>query len=265
MTTLDDVLTAADTVSYIAQEVAHLPVLGWRNGNKQAKTAGFWYVKTDGVPEPTTDNWQESSVYDNETGYVATTARLLPLMKRQQAFLESEDGYKTWLSEWRQGARIQTQILCLVEGFGNEPIIVSLKGLAGKAFTMKGGILDQHSRFVKAVNAETKRTFNQWAFWMPVSTLVDLTGKTMYQDTGFKSFTTPPMFVGYDPNNLKATILDRFVGKDVYEIATALYQQYHAEGWHTAKRGNHEPDPTTYAPVATTADADSDDDDDMPF
>lgn len=269
MDTFNDVLDGIGDIPFIAQNTEQLPRLGWRNGNKQAKTAGFWYIKADAVGSATHGDWKRESVYDDEDGYVVATARIAYLLKRNQAFIMDDSGtypQRRWLDQWQKGASIQTEILCLVDGFGDQLFILSAKGLAGKELTSRGGIFDQHQRLIQAINKISQRTpLNPWALWCPI-TGQTANGKPIYYDTGYKSTVTLPAFVDYDPNTIAKTLKERFVGRELYAAATELYQQYHAEGWHTTKRGNvpTEPEPASFTPQPSVT-SDGYDDDSLPF
>lgn len=237
----DDMKAAATETAAVSDTSERLPRLGWRNGAKQAKTPGFFYISADdlGADVPGTP-WSEVNIYGEEIGYSATRLRLTTIGHRMQAFLTEDLGgtypATTWLAEWQPGAKLFTEMLVQVEGL---PGIWSwnIKGMTGKAVTGKGGILEQHKKFVKAASVAIGAQFSPWAFWVDIGGKTDAKSGPLYEDTGFKSFVTPPtLLVGSD--DLLASAQRLFVGKAEYAELTRQYHMFKSAGWFTAKRGN---------------------------
>lgn len=272
-TDINDLLAAASSVPAVADTSDRLPLLGWRNGVKQVKTGGFFYIKADdlGADVPDPDIWTEVNIYGEEIGYKADRLRLACLGYRQQAFFEEEVAgskypVKTWLAEWQQGAKIQTEALVAAEGL---PGIWSWnsKGMTGRAVTGKGGIFAQHKRFTSAAAAAIKAQFSPWAFWMTIETKTDARGNPAYDDTGFKSFVTLPSLLT-DPGEPTLDAARRlFVGTERYAELTAQYHQFKKSGWFEQRRGNAPAPAATFTPQADAAPSwdDGDDDDKLPF
>lgn len=242
MTNFDDLKAAAAQTAAVADTNERLPRLGWRNGAKQAKTPGFFYISADDLgPDVPSNDWQEVNIYGEEIGYTATSLRLASIGHRMQAFLTEDTGAKypttTWLPRWEPGAKLFTEALVLVEGL---PGIWSwnIKGMTGKAVTGKGGIFDQHKRFVKTASAAISATFSPWAFWVTIGGKTDHKGGPLYEDTGFKSFVTPPALLGHDDGDVLAQANRLFVGKDQYAELTRQYHMFKGAGWFEQQRGN---------------------------
>lgn len=275
MTDINDLLAAATAVPAVADTTDRLPSLGWRNGSKQAKTGGFFYIKADdlGVDVPDPEIWTEVNIYGEEIGYKAERLKLACLGYRQQAFTEEDQGgkypVKTWLPEWAPGAKIFTEVLVAAEGLDG---IWSwnIKGMTGRAVTGKGGILQQHKRFTTAAAAAIKAQFSPWAFWMIIETKTDARGNPAYEDTGFKSTVTPPVLLT-DPGEPTLDAAARlFVGKERYAELTEQYHQFKKAGWFEQRRGNAPAPAATFTPQPDLAAEgapgwDDGDDDKLPF
>lgn len=231
------------------------PVFWWFNGNKQAKTPGCFYIKADALATRPDAPWAVDDRFDGETGFSTKALRIAYIGHRSQAFIEDDSGgykKKVWLKHYEKGARFQTEILCFAEGIEG-PVVLSVKGLTGKAFTAKtssilsaykNGLLREGSRL-------EERQLPVWAFWMPISTLLDAGGKIAYQDTGFGSHTTPPsLFV---PDLGEATVTKLFVGLELLKAGDDARIAYDA--WLRAQRGNVAPEPAPAAVVAVGWDA----------
>lgn len=245
MTNFDDMKAAAAQTAAVADDTDRLPTLGWRNGVKQARTPGFFYIKADdlGGDVPSAP-WVEANIYDDEEGYKAEQLHLVCLGYRTQAYTEEKaPGQKyptqTWLTHWEPGARIRTEALVIAEGLPGL-WVWSSKGMTGKALTGKGGILPQQKKFTTAAGVAIGAQFSPWAFWMLIGGLTDVKGGPIYTDTGHSSLVTLPGWLTFDDTNDSTADLAQkiFVGKDNYAEYTRLHLQYKASGWFDAKRGN---------------------------
>lgn len=221
------------------QDQQQPPRIWWHNGNKQAKTPGSFYTKEEEIGGPPDSPWQEVEKYDGETGYVAESLKIAIIATRSQPVIIDSSGERktyTWLTKWEKGAQIYTEILCFAEGIA-EPVVWPCKGMTGKAMTGKGGILQSYEKgFLRNASQCVGKGLNPWAFWLPISTKLDSAGKPAYDDTGFKSFVTPPdlflpaMAVTQDLMNAL------FVGSDLYKRGAEVRVEF--DSWIKEKRGN---------------------------
>lgn len=253
---INDLKEVANANAVVPDNSQQLPRLGWRNGAKQARTNGFFYIKADDLNEaPDGELWEEATVYDDEVGYRAPSARIACVGYRQQAFFVEETGaqYPTtiWLPRYEAGAKLYTELLCWVDGL-DELVSFNIKGMTGKAVTGKGGILHQHKKMVHDIGKGISASFNVWAFWMQIGGTVDSKGQPLYTDTGYKSFVTLPALVPPDPTLTPLQLGETlFVGKEQYADLTSTYHAYKANGWFEQQRGNVAPVEQTAAPVAS--------------
>ncbi len=205
---------------------AEFPRIGWRNGVKAAKMPGFFYAKAGDFPDGLGAPWQAERVYDNEDGYKALELRIAPIASRVQPFKDERDpvtnrtiqGSRQWFTKWERGMQLYTEILCLMEGYSG-PVVFYSDGLTGKAVgialrTYQNGLLQEAARVAG-------QGLPMWAFWLPIASKLQNDGKPAYEDTGYGPFVTPPTL--HLPENPLDTL---FVGPDVMEQATAIYQQH---------------------------------------
>jgi hypothetical protein len=216
------------------------PRMYWHNGNRQAGTGGSFYLKAaelGGVDQEPGKPWQACERFQGEQGYSTETLRIAVLGYRAQAFKEDGDR-RVWLAEWTEGARFQTELLCLVQGLEAwAPVVWVAKGLTGKAMTAKGtGVLAQYREaLLKPASQEAGRALPLWTFWLPITTLKK-DGAVVYSDTGFKSVVTPPMI---HPQALDASKAEKlFVGADLYRLGADIRVEY--DGWLRQRRGGVE-------------------------
>lgn len=248
------------TVATVQQEEQRPPRIYWRNGAKQARTPGFFYVKADELNEAPAAPWEPCNLYDNETGFKVEAISIAPIMQRQQAFKvegQDRDARTIWLTAYEPGAKLYTEVLCFVEGI-SEPCVWCIKGMTGKAVTGKGGILNQYKHgLLRTASQAVGKQLNTWAFWLPIGGAVDAKGQTLYEDTGFKSFTTPPALHWPAYEVMEDLIDSQFTG-DLYAQGEQVYREFLA--WREQRRGNVAPEPVAAPVVAAGWQTESDDD-----
>lgn len=242
-------LLQTDTINLSAptDESTEPPVFWWFNGNKIAKTPGCFYIKEAELASPPAEPWELDTRFDGEIGFSATSLKIAYIAHRAQAFTEDDSGAykkKVWLKQWEQGARIQTDILCFVQGIEG-PVVLSVKGLTGKAFTAKKDsiLAEYRAGLLREASRIEGRKLPAWSFWLPISTKLTSAGGVEYADTGYKSVTTPPAL--FIPDLSEQTITDLFVGLDVLRYGDELRIEF--DTWLKTQRGNIAPEP---APVA---------------
>ena len=219
----------------VPTRAAEFPRIGWRNGVKQAKTGGFFYARADEFPDGLGAPWHAEQVYDGEDGYKTEALKIVPIATRTQPFRDERDpvtnkaikGSRQWFTRFERGTGMQlfTEVLCLMEGYDG-PVTFCSDGLTGKAVGValrayENGLLQEAGRVAK-------QGLPMWTFWVPLATKTN-GDKIAYEDTGFGSFVTPPA-LALPENPLDAL----FVGSEVMERATAIYQQY--AKWSTTLR-----------------------------
>ena len=99
----NELKAAAQAVPQVETD-ERLPRIGWRNGAKQAKMPGFFYIKADDLPDAPPD-WALTSIYGDELGYQLPTLHLAYLGHRSQPFRREQiEGQKyptsIWLARW---------------------------------------------------------------------------------------------------------------------------------------------------------------------
>lgn len=256
----------ASTVTAVQTEEQRPPRIYWRNGAKQARTPGFFYVKEDELSSVPAGAWQYRNLYDDEGGYQAAMLAIAPIMLRSQPFRiegSDRDARTIWLTAYEPGAKIYTEILCFAEGI-DEPVVLCAKGMTGKALTGKSGILNQYKHgLLREASRLAGKALNTWAFWLPIASAVDSKGQILYEDTGFKSFTTPPALTwpAGGPAAMEDLIEAQFVGAELYARGADVYSDFLA--WRDQRRGNAAPEPI--AAPAPAADGPWDDSEELAF
>jgi hypothetical protein len=174
------------------------PFFWWRHGDRRQKTPGVFYARAEDHPDAGPP-WEPSSLYDGEDGLVAQALNIAVVAVRTTPFrtVKGPDGktVREYEREWREGMSVHTEILCLAEGLSGLSVL-SLKGLSGKAFTARGGILDRARDVVRAVNVDGRRP-PLAALWIAIATERDKSG-IVYRDTGYGSYVTLPALAWHE-------------------------------------------------------------------
>lgn len=251
MTNALETLSTLD-IDYQTETSDQPPRIWWHNGDKRSKTPGSFYTKLDEIGVEPAAPWQSDDRFDNEDGFATNKLNVAIIGHRSQAFKQDNaDSPWIWLTKWEKGARIYTEVLCIVEGI-DEPVVWACKGMTGKAVTGKGdGIIDRYkTALLREAEKLSKRTLPPWSFWLPIASEVDASGKLVYADTGFGSFITRPRIHWPAGHKVDAVINMLFVGKELIERGAEIRNQY--ADWFKARRVNDE------APVAAEQEAEED-------
>jgi hypothetical protein len=125
---------------------------------------------------------------------------------------------------WREGMQYYTEAIMFAQGFGS-PVIWSCKGLTSKAFNQN--ILTPYvNGMLRNAGRKVNRQLPLWTFWLPVGTKMN-GDEVVYEDTGHGSTVTPPA-LRYDVADDEH---DLFIGRDVFQDASDLYEELHRRGW----------------------------------
>lgn len=218
-----------------------IPTIWWNNGSKQARTPGMFYIKGDTLEHEPGEPWTPSERFENEAGFSVTTLHLALITWRQQPYLTNEvisGGEKRkerrYITEWEPGAQIHTEIVCLAEGIP-EPVVWSFHGMTGRAVMSKSGMFSTYrAGLLHVAEQAAGKRLPLWTFWLPVTTLCDEKGKTVYTDTGHGSFVTLPTFAW--SNESEAARMDTlFIGEEWVTYGYEVRTQF--EHWRTQRRG----------------------------
>lgn len=257
--------------------------MNWRNGSPVLKTPGMFQVTDEslekfGIAPPNDPKYWTHGVWTspkgNEVpGWLAPRLRLQVIGKRQQ---DAEMGSDGQIVQWfdrpvakqdrPQGWTIFGEMLCLVPGFGDLPIVLSMP----RVKTSMAMLATNSKRFLdEVVEAARKSRQNAkipiYAFWMLIETTkVENKQKQLvidYQPAG-STVVTPPALVLPDKTG-DALWQALYVGRERLELAERLRGEY--DWWVTSKPGDdHHADPLTAAMPDAGRNAPQDIDD-MPF
>jgi hypothetical protein len=268
---LDTMATAE--IDYTPEQQDRPPYFWWHNGDKKSKTPGSFYTKLAELGDAPGDPWQSDDRFDGEEGYSVRALHVAVIGYKMQAFTEEGEGRmkrKIWHAKWEKGRRLYTEVLCFVEGISG-PVVWACKGLTGKAITGKGaGILSQYREtLLKEAEKRARKAVPPWSFWLPITSAVDASGKTVYTDTGFGSFVTLPA-LDWGKRTTDELINQLFVGGDLLADGARIRKEY--ETWlktpHTNEASDDgaddeeaPPPPRRNVPQPISEDAE----DDMPF
>ena len=221
------------------------PRIYWFNGAKQAQTGGRFYTSEKefaSLDEP----WTPVSWFKDGDGFTTDTLSIIPIRKRYQAYFETTEGnrkVKTWLpaGKYETGARIYTEILCLMQGYDGL-VILAVKGLTGKALTNKTtGIFTQFRDTVVATAKETLKKGKKippFAFWIPITTQRDTKNRVVYTDTGHGSTVTLPA-LDIKGEVTRETAKRLYVGPDLLGRLADMYAEHNE--WRVTYRTNDIP------------------------
>jgi hypothetical protein len=236
--------------------------IGWRNGDRKARTPGKFYTSANQYTTEPTDPWQSSDMYTDEEGYETSLLRVAIIGVRAQWFRMDGDT-RIWLQGYEQGARKFTEILCFAEGI-DEPVVWSAKGLTGMAITNKGGIIPTYSNGLlrEAKRLAGRKDLPLWSFWLPIATKIDNRGQVVYESTGYgNNVVTPPaLHLPHDDHATNIEVL--YVGNELVKWGDELRAEYGT--WLTMQRGNtsHQ---TEEQNETASASADTDNEGDLEF
>lgn len=196
----------------------------WYHGVKQAKTPGHFFIKASAAPRVPDAPWVEFTNAYDDAGYKAETLKIAVILKREVWFMPGEQGTRpTYLTHYQDGAKLNVELLCFVEGFGNEPLILSGSGKY-KAGALKALVRQYESSLLRPAIAVAGKNLHPWTFWLPIGTQRDAKGAPVYELTqgekGQGAAVTPPILIG----TLDMDAL--FVGADLIKQGEAIKAAY---------------------------------------
>lgn len=177
------------------------PKFHWYHGVKQAKTAGHFFIKSAAAPITPDEPWTPFTNAYDDTGYKAEALRIAVILKREVWFLPGEQGTRPqYLTRYEDGAKLNVELLCFVEGFGDEPLILSGSGKF-KAGAFKNLVKQYEATLLRPAIAVAQKNLHPWTFWIPIGTQRDAKGSPVYELTqgangGQGAAVTPPIIVG---------------------------------------------------------------------
>jgi len=256
----------------------------WRNGEQRVRTGGYFFVPADrlgdmvpGAPwEAYTDTFNDGSEVD---GYKAEQLDMLIFCVRQQPFIWSAPAgspgrYKIWGTRWQRGEAnqgMQVEVLALVEGFGDEPVVWSsatiktsfaIIGRGGKG--EKPGIIASISEhLVRPAEKSGNVKLDTYCFLATVATEKDDKGKIVYTPTQGKAVTRPVLVLPETPD--LEWVRMRYAGTaNIRDTLIPLRQQY--EDWRRERRTNDsEPSEPGETAAPNGRNVPEEVDDDLPF
>lgn len=210
--------------------ISDAPKFHWYHGVKQAKTAGHFFIKQAAAPKIPDAPWAEFTNAYDDAGFKADALKIAVILKREVWFMPGEQGTRpTYLTGYAEGAKLNVEILCFVEGFGDEPLILSGSGKF-KAGAFKNLLKQYEISLLRPAIAVAGKNLHPWTFWVPIGTQRDAKGNPVYELTqggsGPGAAVTPPIIAGQlDMDNL-------FVGAELLkrgEEIKAAYAQWTKE------------------------------------
>lgn len=217
----------------------------WMNGEPRDKTPGrFWVAQNRIVDQGIElgEPWKvQSHTFrggDTNDLYFASALYLAPICWKQQNYKgDGQGGVAEWIegrkfSKLEAGESIAYEMLCLMQGFGSQPVVLSTKGTkTSMAFAAK--ILPDFKKLRDAVKkARSGAVVPPWWFWLAIRSERDAKGGIVYEKTKGTQV-TPPIWVM--PENLE----DREVWTKLYvgnELAAIGQQVYSEIGKEWAQR-----------------------------
>lgn len=251
---------AGKDVDYTKTEVQNISKFWWSHGKRvNAKTLipGRFYT-SDRMFMDAPKGWSESDMY-TEKGWEISSVRILPLLKRTQAYTLSEDGKtKIWHPHFKKdaGMSLYTELLCWLDGH-TEPVIMTSKGFAATRMTAaKQSVLADHKKLIiDRANETASPALAPWAFWCelggafdgdkPVFIEVGKTVKISLHDIVL--YRTHAENIKEDKRRAADTylvtaqrseLLALFVGKPLYKQVTEIREEFLAKGWDKEQRKN---------------------------
>jgi hypothetical protein len=177
------------------------PKFHWYHGIKQAKTPGHFFIKSSAAPIVPTAPWKETTNAYDDHGYMAESLKIAIIAKREVWFIPGEQGTRPeYLTHYKPGAKLNVELLCFVEGFGDEPLILSGSGKF-KAGAFKNFVKQYESALLRPAIAVAEKNLHAWTFWVPVGSERDGKGHPVYEMTTAQNgqqgaSVTPPIIVG---------------------------------------------------------------------
>ena len=222
-------------------ETPSLPYIQWFNGQGKAfaklnpvLASGGWELPQDVWGAYLGDTFELIEVPHGNNSVV--NAYLLPLLhisviNTRFVWQLYDNGQTVYSKEYVQNATGRLNVFAMVKELGNFPVMLTLKGMVGKAFS---GTRKQHlNTVIKAATMVGKANgYPQYMFWMPV-----MAGESQMVGQAAQSAITPPV-AAWDVGGLndKATmsviLKDLYIGQELRDLITGdLFAQ--SELWKT--------------------------------
>lgn len=279
-------LDAVDDVDQDTVETqgATYPWIQWVNGKPELKQVGGapytggWFASADHFDEMP-EGWTRDELIHRQgnptEGFFAQTIRVAPIRSRRAWLVTNESG-NTDYYPWNQydnakavgKASGKLQVLVALDGALDAPLILTMRGMVGKAFTQD--VLGDFQRFVlKPVNALVRKggkklKFPWRAFWLTVGCDGLAKGEPVYTTVGRGNDTskiTLPVANHPGEGASAAELRKLFVGQDNLRLFSEWYTD--ADEW------AHAWDEKSTAEAAPAADNGAvpplEDDEEIPF
>lgn len=173
----------------------------WYHGVKQAGTAGYFFIKANAAPVPPQEPWIAFTNPYGEEGFKAEVLKIAVLGMREAWFIPNENGgAPTFISGYEPGAKSNVEILCFVEGMGEEVLVLSASGKF-KAGALKQLLKEYTKGLLRQAATVAGKPLPAWTFWLPIGCAKDKKGNVIYEETqagkGNKgAAVTPPVLLG---------------------------------------------------------------------
>lgn len=213
-----------------------LPRFHWYHGMRGGVApAGHFFVKASAIGNAPSAPWVEFTNQFNEPGYKAESLKIAVLGKREQWFIpgENEDDKPTYITGYQEGAKSNIELLCFVEGFGTDPLVLSASGKF-KAGALKAVVKQYETLLLKPAMTAAGKALHSWTFWIPITAERDGKGQPVYEVTKGKNgskgaLVTPPILA------LPQNAMDElYVGNDLLKTGEAIRDAYKA--WANERR-----------------------------
>lgn len=202
-------------------ELASLPYIQWLHGkgnafaklNKTLATGG-WELPADVWGAMLSDHYEVVEVPHSKNTTVSAylfAVLNIAVINTRFSWYRYSDGKTIYLDAYEPGATGRLNVFAIVKELGSQPVMLTLKGMAGKAF---GAIKKQHlNTVIKAARTigSSKAGYPQYLFWCPVGP-----GLSMMVGHGNEQSAITPPAPAWDA----AALNDR---KTMAKILTALY------------------------------------------
>lgn len=189
----------------------------WYHGVKQAGTAGYFFIKASAAPVPPQEPWAAFTNPYGEEGFKAEVLKIAVIGMREAWFIPNENGgAPTFITGYETGAKSNIELLCFVEGMGEEVLVLSASGKF-KAGALKLLLKEYTKGLLRQAATVAGKPLPAWTFWLPVGCAKDKKGSVIYEETqagkGNKgAAVTPPVLLG--PLDMDAL----YVGNDVLRL-----------------------------------------------
>ena len=229
----------------------------WVHGDKKLKTVGGplytggWFCPGDNMPTDEAEGWERGTLtHDNgeETeGWFAQSITVCPIRMRRCWRAQDKGGALKFFSwdKYDDAAALghpsgKLQVLCIVKGLSDAPMVLTLSGTAGKAFAPGGRgdsvmnafrrcVIDPTNALVR--KAKSKAKFTWRAFWLTAGA-TDEPNFTQVGQGDQTSIVTPPQALGLINKPTPAQLKAFYIGRDLLAEMNGHYVE--TETWANA-------------------------------